>query len=73
MAINPVSHPATAAPLPVKQADQNANNKVNHPAVAPQSKAVNNGGADEMATKKAAPVQPQESNSTVKQRINKFA
>lgn len=74
MAINPVSGAATAVShLPLKQADDNANNKVNHPAVAPQSKVENHGTADDKAIKKAVEVQPQESKSTVKRTINKFA
>ncbi|MBF0506291.1 MAG: hypothetical protein HQL09_05595 [Nitrospirae bacterium] len=74
MAINPVHGSGTAAAfVPVKQTDQNANNKVNHPAVAPQGKGANEAALDDKAVKKAAPVQPQESKSTVKQRINKFA
>ncbi len=74
MAINPVSSAATAVShVQSKQANENANNKVNHPAVAPQSKVENHGAADDKAIKKAAPVQPQESKSTVKRTINKYA
>jgi hypothetical protein len=76
MAINPVGN-STYVP-PQSQAKEagssvNANNKVNHPAVAPQNNVVNDGDSDNRGVKKAAAVQPQESKSSVKQTINKFA
>jgi hypothetical protein len=77
MAINPVQGAATAAAfIPPKKADANVanvNNNVNHPAVAPENNAGNNANIEHNAPKNAAPVQPQEGKSTVKQTINKFA
>lgn len=74
MSISPVNNAATTvSSLPLKHADQNINNKANHPAVAPENYNANDGDKDDKAIKKAAPVQPQESKSTVKQTINKFA
>ncbi|MBF0559574.1 MAG: hypothetical protein HQL08_12440 [Nitrospirae bacterium] len=73
MAINPVNNAPLVPPqaLPKQGGNVNVNNKVNNPAVAPQSKVANDG--DDTGVKKAAEVQPQESKSKVQATINKFA
>jgi len=76
MSINAINNDSVVPPqaLPKQSGNNvNVNNKVNNPAVAPQSYATNDGDKDDTGVKKATAVQPEEGKSVVKQTLDKFA